>query len=89
MNGVTVAATQMACSSNRTENIDHAENLVETACKKGAQIILLQELFETGYFCQEENRNISALPLHLKRTLRSTIFQKLQKAERGASDQLF
>ncbi|MGM0656523.1 MAG: nitrilase-related carbon-nitrogen hydrolase, partial [Thermodesulfobacteriota bacterium] len=44
MNQVTVAATQMPCSDDRQENIDHAENMVVTAAKKGAQIILLQEL---------------------------------------------
>jgi len=41
VNQVTVAATQMACCKDRKENIDNAENLVVTASKKGAQIILL------------------------------------------------
>jgi len=51
---VTVAATQMRCGNDRRENIDKAEDLVVAASQKGAQIILLQELFETRYFCQEE-----------------------------------
>lgn len=50
-----LAATQMSCSSNPEENIIKAEQLVRTASAKGAQIILLQELFETLYFCQKEN----------------------------------
>lgn len=54
MDQVTVAATQMACGNDRQQNIENAENLVVSAYKKGAQIILLQELFETRYFCQEE-----------------------------------
>ena len=48
---VTVAATQMACSGQRQDNIERAEKLVRAAAAKGAQIILLQELFETPYFC--------------------------------------
>ncbi len=69
----------MACSSNRTENIDHAENLVETACKKGAQIILLQELFETGYFCQEEKQEYFSLATSLEENPAVNHFSKVAK----------
>lgn len=48
---VTVAATQMACSWDTDANVDLAEQLVHQAADAGAQIILLQELFETPYFC--------------------------------------
>jgi N-carbamoylputrescine amidase len=51
---VTVAATQMACGENRQENIERAERLVRQARDEGAQIILLQELFETPYFCKKQ-----------------------------------
>jgi N-carbamoylputrescine amidase len=54
MRKVTVAATQMSCSSNIEENIAKADKLVRQAAAQGAQIILLQELFETPYFCQKE-----------------------------------
>ena len=54
MRNVKVAATQMSCSSNIEENISKAETLVREAAAQGAQIILLQELFETPYFCQKE-----------------------------------
>jgi N-carbamoylputrescine amidase len=50
---VTVAATQMACSWDRAANIANAERLVREAHRAGAQVILLQELFETPYFCQK------------------------------------
>jgi len=53
MRSVTLAATQMACSWDRTANIGRAEALVREAAAKGAQIILLPELFETPYFCQD------------------------------------
>ena len=49
----TVAAIQMACSSDPDQNIAHAEELVRQAAAKGAQIVLLPELFERPYFCQE------------------------------------
>ena len=54
MRQVTVAATQMACGADEAENIDRAEALVRQAAAQGAQIILLQELFESRYFCQDE-----------------------------------
>ena len=54
MAAVTVAATQMTCSSDRQANIAKAQSLVRAAAAEGAQIILLQELFETLYFCQTE-----------------------------------
>ena len=52
MRTVTVATTQMACSWDKQQNIDIATDLVTKAAKAGANIILLQELFETPYFCQ-------------------------------------
>ena len=52
---VTVAATQMACSWDSQANIATAEKLVREAAAKGAQVILIQELFETPYFCQKPN----------------------------------
>ena len=50
MRNVTVATTQMACSWDRAANLDRAEALVRAAAAQGAQVILLQELFETPYF---------------------------------------
>lgn len=79
MNQVTVAATQMACSDDRKENIDHAENLVATASKKGAQIILLQELFETRYFCQEEKQAYFRLATPLEKNSTIKHFAKIAK----------
>lgn len=51
---VIVAATQMSCSDKIQENINKADKLVREAAAKGANIILIQELFETLYFCQKE-----------------------------------
>ncbi|KAJ0399974.1 hypothetical protein P43SY_006227 [Pythium insidiosum] len=51
---VTVAATQMSCG-NPEENIKKAESLVRIASSRGAQIVLLQELFQFSYFPIELN----------------------------------
>lgn len=53
MSYVKVAAIQMNCVSEPTDNIAHADKLVREAAEKGAKIILLPELFERPYFCQE------------------------------------
>ena len=50
---VTVAATQFACSPEPAENIATAERMVRAAAARGAQVVLLQELFETPYFCKD------------------------------------
>ncbi|HKE44797.1 MAG TPA: N-carbamoylputrescine amidase [Steroidobacteraceae bacterium] len=55
MTKVTVAATQMACSWDIDANVAKAEKLVREAARKGANIILLQELFEMPYFCKDHN----------------------------------
>ncbi len=62
---VTVAATQMACTADRHQNIRAAIGLVAEAAARGAQIVLLQELFETPYFCMERDATHlqEALPL--------------------------
>src|SRR5215210_5161386 len=52
---VTVAATQFACDWNVAGNIAKAEKAVREAASRGAQIILLPELFETPYFCIEQD----------------------------------
>jgi N-carbamoylputrescine amidase len=52
---VTFAATQMACSWETGENVDRAEGLVREAAALGAQVVLLQELFETPYFCIDQD----------------------------------
>ena len=54
MRKVTVAATQMSCTDNIEQNITNADRLVRQAAAQGANIILLQELFENLYFCQKE-----------------------------------
>ena len=47
---VKVAATQMSCTRDSIENIENAKKLTRQAANDGAQIILIQELFESVYF---------------------------------------
>ena len=54
MRNVTLAATQMACGKDQTESLERAEKLIRQAAAQGANIILIQELFETPYFCQDQ-----------------------------------
>jgi len=53
MRQVTLAAVQMRCTPDPKENLDHAEELVRRAASEGGNVILLPELFERPYFCQE------------------------------------
>ena len=63
---VTVAATQMACDWDVEANIARAERLARKAADQGAQVILLQELFETPYFCIEQDAKHFALATTLQ-----------------------
>jgi len=53
MSKVTLAATQMACSWDREANVARAEKLIREAAGRGANVVLIQELFETPYFCKD------------------------------------
>ncbi|MEO1550191.1 MAG: N-carbamoylputrescine amidase [Pseudomonadota bacterium] len=55
MSPLNLAVTQMTCSWDRQANIAQAEALVREAAAQGAHLVLLQELFETPYFCSEQN----------------------------------
>lgn len=61
MRMVTVAATQMACGPDSAANVARAEALVREAAGRGAQIVLLQELFETPYFCKVQKPELFQL----------------------------
>ena len=52
---LTVAVTQFSCGWDRQVNIDRAEELLREAARAGAQVVLLPELFETPYFCIEQD----------------------------------
>lgn len=49
-----IAATQMRCGEDKAANVAQAEGLIRNAAGQGASIILIQELFESLYFCIDE-----------------------------------
>ncbi len=55
MSELVLAVTQMECGWDRAANIAKAEAMVRDAVAKGANLVLLQELFETPYFCSEQD----------------------------------
>lgn len=79
MRKVKVAATQMSCSDNIQENIHKAEALVRQAAEKGANIILLQELFETPYFCQKEKADYYGYATELEQNKAVNHFKQIAK----------
>lgn len=79
MKEVTVAAVQMYCNRSREENIAAAETYIRQAAAQGAQIILLPELFETWYFCQEKNYESYGLATTLEENPAVCHLQKLAK----------
>lgn len=52
---VKVGLVQMTCSKDPVENLDKAIVKIREAAKKGAQIVCLQELFRSLYFCDVED----------------------------------
>ena len=53
MRKLKVAAVQLRCAARREDNLAHAEAMVREAAAQGAQLVLLPELWERPYFCQE------------------------------------
>ena len=56
-NKVRIALIQMSCGKNPSDNLKKAVSEIKIAAAKGAQIVSLQELFRTPYFCQTEDVN--------------------------------
>ena len=79
MRKVKVAATQMACTWNREETLMEADRLVREAAAQGANIILLQELFETPYFCQKHDFQYMNLCTTLEENPAVNHFKKVAK----------
>lgn len=69
----------MSCSSNIEENIAKADKLVREAAAQGAQIILIQELFETPYFCQKEKSDYYVYATELENNKAVRHFREVAK----------
>lgn len=56
-----IAAIQQACSADKETSLATSERLVRQAAKDGAQLVVLQELHATLYFCQTEDTSVFEL----------------------------
>jgi N-carbamoylputrescine amidase len=79
MSTLTLAATQFSCSTDRSANLASAERVTRAAHAKGAQVILLQELFETPYFCIDMDPKHFALALPIEENLAVKLCQRLAR----------
>lgn len=79
MRKVKVAALQFSCSKDVQENINKAEKMVKEAADNGANIILLPELFERQYFCQEKRYDYYDYALPLEKNPAVNRFKEVAK----------
>ena len=79
MRKVSVAAVQMQCTKNVEENINKADKLLREAVTAGANIILLPELFERQYFCQERRYDYYSFATPLNENPATIHFTKVAK----------
>ena len=79
MSKVKVAAIQMCCSNSVEDNIKKADAFVREAASKGAKIILLSELFERQYFCQERRYDYYAFAKSVEENDAVVHFKKVAK----------
>lgn len=56
-----VAAIQQTCSADKTTSLDTSERLIRQAAADGAELVVLQELHATLYFCQTEDTAVFEL----------------------------
>ena len=74
-----VAITQFACTSSYEENVNKAISMVEKCVKEGANIVLLQELFSSLYFCQVEDYDKFSLAQERKTSKLISTFKEVAK----------
>lgn len=79
MRNVKVAAIQMRCSTLIEENLNKAERFIREAAGNGAQIILLPELFQKEYFCQQRRYDFYDLAKSVDEDLGVQMGKKLAK----------
>src|SRR5437762_3950898 len=53
-----VGLIQMSCALDPNENLEKVKWRIREAAARGAQIVCLQELFRSQYFCREENAEL-------------------------------
>ena len=79
MRKVKVASIQMKCEENSKKNVEKAVKIATEACQNGANIVLLPELFENLYFCQERKYENYELATPLDENFAIKELQKVAK----------
>ena len=77
VNSVRVAVVQMQCTDSCDDNCDKAEEFARAAAKDGANIVLLQELFASQYFCTRQNPEHLQLAQNAQHSAVVARFQKV------------
>jgi N-carbamoylputrescine amidase len=75
-----VGLVQMTCSADAEENLAKAEQKVLDAARQGAQVVCLQELFRSQYFCRSENAEL----FNLAETIPGPSTERLGKVAKDA-----
>ncbi len=75
MSAVKIGLVQMKCEEDVAKNLLRAETLIKEASDNGAQVVCLQELFYSRYFCQTEDHQ----KFELSEPIPGPIIEKLQK----------
>jgi len=70
---VSVGLVQLACTGNPAENMQRTLAGVREAARKGAQVVVLQELFQSLYFCDVEDYNNFSLAEPIPGTATETL----------------
>jgi N-carbamoylputrescine amidase len=73
-----IGLVQSSCTTDPKANLEKAIHFVREAAAQGAQIICLEELFRSQYFCREENADL----FHLAETIPGPSTEALGKVMR-------
>ena len=79
MGQLIVGAVQIACGENTKTNLDKLEMHVREAARRGAKLVVLQELFEGPYFCIDIDARHNALAKPFKANTTVARFSSLAK----------
>jgi N-carbamoylputrescine amidase len=74
-NSVWVGLIQMSCDVKPEANLKKAITRIEQAAKRGAQVVCLQELFRSQYFCQTEDIKLGKLARQYKIVIIASLFE--------------
>ena len=75
---IKVGLIQQSCTGNTAENMDKLKHSIEDVASKGAELVVLQELHNTLYFCQTENTSLFDLAETIPGSIEKCIFRTIR-----------